>query len=73
MIPMDIATAFDDLDHDVIFRSLLARGVHPALARALMLEYTDLRARVTLADAEPTDFFAFSSAGFQGVDIIESF
>ena len=66
VISADIATAFDDMKHPEMARSLLARGVHPRLVHAVMMEYMDLRARVKLADADPTDFFSYSKAGGQG-------
>ena len=66
LMSLDIATAFDDMRHGQMAKSLIARGVHPNLVRAFMLEYLDLRARVKLADADPTDYFSYSKAGRQG-------
>lgn len=66
VMSLDIGTAFDDMRHGEMAKALNARGVHPNLVRAVMLEYLDLRVRVKLADADPTDYFSYSKAGRQG-------
>ena len=66
VMSLDIATAFDDMLHGKIAEALCSRGVHPKLVYAILLEYLDLRARVKLADSDPTDYFHYSKAGRQG-------
>lgn len=63
---LDVQTAFDDMQHEVIFQSLLSRGVHAELVYALAQEYTDLRARVTVSDSDPSASFSFLRGGRQG-------
>ena len=66
ILSADIRTAFDDMGHARIFEALLARGVHPTIAKAIILEYLDLVARVNVADADPSGFFQISKGGRQG-------
>ena len=63
---MDIAQAFDSLLHGLLDQALRARRVHPTLARALLQEYQDLRARVSVGDSGPSDWFPYTKGGRQG-------
>eukprot|EP00973_Karenia_brevis_P077259 10732218-Karenia_brevis.AAC.1 len=66
IISLDIATAFDDMQHDQITDSLLSLGIHPLLVHALLREYCQLKARVKIADADFSNFFSFRKGGRQG-------
>ena len=66
IISCDIKMAFDAIKHEAIYEALNKQGVHPILAKAILMEYTHLEANVTIADAPPTPYFSFSQGGRQG-------
>eukprot|EP00973_Karenia_brevis_P072077 10012892-Karenia_brevis.AAC.1 len=66
IISCDISTAFDEIGHEVMLEAMLQQGVQPAVARAIVIEYINLRANVTVADAPTSTFFPFRRGGRQG-------
>ena len=54
------------MNHQDIYKSLLRQRVHPTIAKAILLEYFDLKVTVRIADAEVTDKFQYWRGGRQG-------
>eukprot|EP00973_Karenia_brevis_P057731 8030581-Karenia_brevis.AAC.1 len=49
-----------------MYEAMLGQGIHPVLAKAIVLEYTNLHASVTVADAPCSRYFPFQRGGRQG-------
>ena len=62
----DIATAFDTMEHETLGQSLLGRGAHPDLARALLREVSCMTCRVNFPCAGQSEAFPLEHGGKQG-------
>jgi len=62
----DVATAFDDMDHEEIFRSLRSQGASFWAASNLIRELSGFKARLVIPTAGATSLFDFESGGKQG-------
>ena len=66
IVSADIKTAFDAMRHSGMAEAQLSRGIHPGVVAAIMEEYRDLWAKISIMDMEPTDAFDFGRGGRQG-------
>ena len=63
---LDVATAFDKINHHHLARILTARRMHPNLVRAILREISFMRCNITLPGASPSDRFKMQAGGKQG-------
>ena len=63
---MDVATAFDTINHGDLTKALAQRGMRPNLVRALLREVSFMKCNTTLPGASPSDRFPMCCGGKQG-------
>ena len=63
---LDVAIAFDSIDHSSLTEALLKQGVHPQLVLCLMRELSHMEASISLPGAGSMHRFALTKGGKQG-------
>ena len=63
---VDVRLAFDSMRFDDLVWALQSRNVDPWTTRAILREYLDLKARVSIADSGSSSFFSYRRGGRQG-------
>jgi hypothetical protein len=63
---LDVAVAFDSIDHDMLCTALLKRGLHPQQVCCLLRELSGMMAQISIAGAGSTARFPLERGGKQG-------
>ena len=63
---LDVAIAFDKIDHAVLAKSLQARGLHPQQVAVLLRELTGIEASLSILGADSSDPFPLEVGEKQG-------
>ena len=63
---LDVAIAFDSMDHELLVKGLLGRGLHPESVACLLRELSGMHADITIPGAGSTPRFPLERGGKQG-------